>query len=188
MKSRLFSISIFLFFFSGIAQAGELNGIQMPDKIQAAGQELVLNGMALRKKAFIKVYVAGLYLPSKQSSAEAILNADTARSLSMHFVRSVGGEKICGAWKEGLAANTPNASTDLKAKFDQLCQWMSDAKNGDEYIFRYIPGTGTEVWFKSAKKGTIESKDFADALYRCWIGQKPGPGEEFKQGLLGKSS
>ncbi len=184
MKASFLSFLAFILF-SLPLQAGELNGVSMPDSIDVNGQNLVLNGMALRKKAFIKVYVAGLYLPSQQSSADTILDADTARSLSMHFVRSVGGEKICGAWKEGLAANTPDASEDLKAKFNTLCKWMADAKDGDEYIFRYLPGTGTEVWFKSQKKGVIESKAFADALYRCWIGQKPGPGEAFKQALLG---
>ncbi len=34
-------------------------------------------------------------------------------------------------------------------------------------------------------KGTLGDKAFADALFSCWIGKKPGPGENFKKGLLG---
>jgi hypothetical protein len=34
-------------------------------------------------------------------------------------------------------------------------------------------------------KGTIAGKDFADALFKAWIGPKPGPGEGFKNDLMG---
>ena len=37
-----------------------VNGVTLPGSVQAGGQTLVLNGVALRKKAIFKVYVAGL--------------------------------------------------------------------------------------------------------------------------------
>src|SRR5947209_15933138 len=43
-------------------RAGTLAGVTLPDSVQAGSESLVLNGMGLRKKLFIKVYVAGLYL------------------------------------------------------------------------------------------------------------------------------
>lgn len=132
-----------------------------------------------------KVYVAGLYLPQKEKSSEKILAADTCRVTVMHFLRSVGAGKINGAWYDGLEDNTPNHSKELKAKFDLLAKYMEKMIDGGRIIFSYLPGKGTEVKVNGNVKGTIEGKDFADALFACWIGEKPGPGTGFKEDLLG---
>ena len=42
--------------------AASLAGVTLPDTAQVAGTTLVLNGLGLRKKFVVKVYVAGLYL------------------------------------------------------------------------------------------------------------------------------
>jgi len=165
--------------------AGELKGVKMEDSITVEGNNLVLNGMALRKKFVFKVYVAGLYLPAKESNAEKIFKSDESRHLIMHFLRSVGPKKINNAWWEGLEENTPNASADLKKKFETLCAYMEKVKDGERIVFSYVPSKGTIVKVKGAEKGVIEGKDFADALFACWIGPEPGPGEGFKKDLLG---
>jgi hypothetical protein len=170
------------------AHAATLAGVTLPDTAEVGGKTLTLNGLGLRKKLFIKVYVAGLYLESKQSDPAAILGADTARRGTMNFVFDVGQEKICNeGWKEGLAENTPNATAEVKAQFDTLCSYMEDMKDGDAMSFDYVPGTGTTVVVKGATKGTIPGKAFSDGLFGCWLGPKPGPGADFKAALLGKS-
>lgn len=166
------------------ASAGELAGVKMADSVDVGGHQLVLNGMGLRTKLIFKVYVAGLYLPAKQSDAAAILAADAPRHVVMEFVRSVDKGKICDGWKEGLEANTPGASAEVKKQFDTLCSWLQDVKSGDQYVYTYIPGQGTEVSLKGTSLGTLEGKEFADALFSCWLGKEP-PGEDFKKGLLG---
>lgn len=167
------------------AAAGELAGVRMPDRTSAGGEELVLNGMALRTRFFIKVYVAGLYLPEKSGSAEAVLAADGPRHLTMKFLRAVGKDSICDAWTDGLAANTPSAPAELKEQFETLCGWMADVEEGGSMTFTYQPGEGTTVTVEGADRGILEGRAFADALFKCWIGPEPGPGEEFKQGLMG---
>jgi hypothetical protein len=167
------------------AAAGSLAGVSLPDTAEVGGQRLVLNGIGLRKKLFIKVYVAGFYLPAKQRDAAAILAADTPRRGVMHFVFSVGAEKICNeGWKEGLDANTANPSAELRAKFDTLCAYMEDMEDGDAMSFDYVPDAGTTVTVKGKTKGVIAGKDFSDALFGCWIGPRPGPGADFKKALL----
>ncbi len=164
---------------------GMLKGVKMADSITINGKTLLLNGMALRKKIIFKVYVAGLYLPKKEKSAEKILSADTMRVAKMHFLRSVGAGKINGGWYEGLEDNTPGYSKSLKAKFDVLAKYMEKMKDGGRIIFTYIPSKGTVVKVNGKVKGTIEGKDFSDALFACWIGKDPGPGKSFKEDLLG---
>ena len=165
---------------------GEFKGVKMDDSITVDGKTLLLNGMALRKKYFFKVYVAGLYLLKKEKSAEKILAADEPRVAIMHFLRSVSAKKINGGWYDGLEDNTPNHSKELKGKFDLLAKYMDKMKDGERVVFTYIPEKGTDVKVKGSLKGTIKGKDFSDALFACWIGKDPGPGKGFKKDLLGK--
>ena len=165
--------------------AGTLAGVTMADRSKAGDRELVLNGMALRSKAVFKVYVGGLYLPAKQGDWKAVLAADEPRQMHMQWLRSVDKGAICDAWNEGLAANTPNASAEIKQNFTTLCSYMEDAKTGDRFVFTYLPGKGTEVAINGKVKGVLGSKPFADALFACWIGAKPGPGEAFRDDLMG---
>ena len=157
----------------------------MAETARVGEETLQLNGMALRSKAIFKVYVAGLYLAEKSSDYRAVLAADDHRRLVMHWVRSVDKSKVCDGWNDSLEANVPNASTELKGDFETLCGMMADAKTGDLFVFTYVPGTGTTVEVKGTTKGTIDGKQFADALWSSWIGEKPGPGEGFRDDLMG---
>ena len=183
-----------MFFLTLLALTGSLavtpvdttvNGVTFPGTVTVAGQTLVLNGVALRKKAIFKVYQAGLYLAAKSGNADSVLAADTPRRMVMQFLRDVDKEKMCEAWNEALENNTPGASDQLKAEFVTLCGYMEDIKEKQQFVFTYLPGTGTEVSVAGAVKGTIAGKDFADALFKAWIGPKPGPGEGFKKNLMG---
>lgn len=162
-----------------------ISGVTLPGTIEAGGQTLSLNGAALRKKSLFKVYVAALYVAQTSEKAADILAADAPRRMEMHFVRGVDKKKICEAWDEGLANNTPDASAALKEQFVELCGYMADIKDGQAFTFTYIPGTGTAIEVAGEAKGTIAGKEFADAMLRTWIGPKPGPGEGFKKDLLG---
>ncbi len=184
-KLIIFIVSLLLLLPAMPMHAGKLKGVEMKDTITVAEQALVLNGMALRKKVFFKVYVAGLYLPQKEKDGTKILKDDTPRRVELHFLRSVGAKKMSNAWFEGLKENTPNHSPELKKQFDELASMMEKMKDGERMIYTYIPGKGTEINLKGKVKGTIEGKAFADALFACWIGPEPGPGEGFKEDLLG---
>lgn len=175
-------------FFTSPLAAATLAGVTMPDTAKVGTQDLKLNGMALRSKAVFKVYVGGLYLPAEEHDWQKVLAADTPRRMVMQWVRSVSKSQICDGWKEGLEANTPNASAEVKKHFDSLCGLMEDAKAGDRFVFTYLPGTGLEVAINDTAKGTpLGGKPFADALFKCWIGAKPGPGEAFREGLMGNA-
>jgi len=167
------------------AGAVTVAGVNIADHASVNNQNLVLNGAGIRKKLFIKVYTGALYLPSKQTSAAAILAADTPRRMVKHFVFSVGKDKIAEAWGEGLADNTPNASPEVKTAFKTLSSWMEDIEDGKEIVLTYVPGIGTTVEVNGKNKGTLGGKAVADAILNTWIGPKPGPGDDFKKAILG---
>lgn len=168
------------------ALALTLAGVTLEDHATVAGQTLVLNGAGLRKKFFIKVYVGGLYLPAKQSNAATVLATDGARRQVMHFLYSVSKDQMCDAWSEGLEDNSKGASAEVKANFKTLCSWMEPIPKGNRLVLTYVPGSGTTVEINGKAKGTLAGKATADAILATWIGPKPGPGEDFKNGVLGK--
>ena len=167
------------------AAAGTVAGVTLPDKADVDGKSLVLNGMGLRKKAIFKIYVAGLYLPQKEKSAAKVLGADVPRRMVLHFIYDVSKDQMCEAWHDGLKDNTPNASAEVKKSFDTLCSWMDGVGEGQKLVLTYVPGTGTTVELGGKAKGTLPGKATADAILSTWIGQKPGPGEDFKKAVLG---
>ena len=167
------------------AGAASLAGVTLPDKAEVGGQSLVLNGLALRSKFFIKVYVGGLYLPHKEKAAAKILAEDSPRRMVMHFLYSVSKDQMCEAWNEGLEQNSPKAPADVKKAFATLCSWMEPIPKGNELILTYTPGKGTEVQVNGKVKGTLEGSATGDAILATWIGPHPGPGEDFKKAVLG---
>jgi hypothetical protein len=184
MRTRLFALLALLLIASG-AWAATLAGVTLPDKAEVDGQSLVLNGLGLRSKLFIKVYVGGLYLSQKETSAQKILAADAPRRMVLHFIYDVGKDDMCKAWNEGLEANTPNASAEVKKSFQTLCTWMDGVGKGQQLALTYLPGQGTRVEIAGKAKGTLPGKPTADAILSTWIGPKPGPGNDFKKAVLG---
>lgn len=191
MQKNLFPAALTLAFLLAIApawapaaSAGSLAGVTVPDSVEVAGDRLVLNGMGLREKFFVDVYVAALYLPQKERSEQEIFAADEKRRVAMHFVHDVTKEQICDAWSESLEANRSNASASLKKDFETLCSWMESVEEGEQMTFTYVPGEGTTVSVKGQEKGTLGGKPFADALFASWIGQHPAT-DKLKRGMLG---
>ena len=182
---RTLAPAILALFLALPAAAGTLAGVTLPDKADVDGKSLVLNGMGLRKKFVIKVYVGGLYLAQKEKSAAKVLGSDVPRRMVLHFIYDVSKDQMCEAWQEGLEANTPNASAEVKKNFGTLCNWMDGVGEGQKLVLTYVPGEGTRVEVGGKAKGTLPGKATADAILSTWIGQDPAPGADFKKAVLG---
>ena len=166
-----------------IALAGELAGVTLPDTLKAGEKTLKLNGLGLRKKAVFKVYVGGLYLESPSKDAGAILAADQAKAIQMHFLRDLTKAQLVEAFQEGFEGNVKDPAPQ-KAAFDRMLALVPDVKEGSTLMFAYLPGKGTTLSAGSKELGVFEGKGFADAVFAIWLGPKP-PSEELKKGLLG---
>lgn len=165
------------------ALAGELAGATLPDTLKAGEKTLKLNGLGLRKKAVFKVYVGGLYLESPSKDAAAILSADQAKAIRMHFLRDLTKAQLVEAFQEGFDANVKDRASQ-KAAFDRMLALVPDVKEGSTLTFTYLPGKGTALSAGSKELGVFEGKGFADAVFAIWLGPKP-PSEDLKKGLLG---
>jgi hypothetical protein len=167
------------------AHAREFEGVTLPDTATVGGQALVLNGMGLREKFFINIYVGGLYLPAKTTDGKSATDQDVPKKLVMNFTYSGGvpKDKMVEAYEEGLTANVPNRAAQAE-NFKTFYSWIGDVSAGDQIVYEYVPGTGTTVWFKGQQKGTIAGADFMKALFAIYLGASP-PTANLKSGLLG---
>lgn len=164
-----------------------LAGVRIPEAVTASnGERLVLNGVGIRKKFFIKVYVGALYLPAPLRRAEAVVESDTVWRMHMHFVYDgVSREKIIDAWEDGFRANlSPEGLEALRARLQRFNVMFEDMRAGERIVLEYIPGAGTGIEVKGVHKGRIQGADFARALLRVWLGEKPVDAG-LKAGLLG---
>lgn len=169
---------------ASVAAAAELSGVKMPDQLSVSGQNLVLNGLGMRKVLIIKVYVGGLYLPAKSHDAAAIMAADAPRAIRMEFVRDVDKGRLTGGFREGFEKNAGAKVASQKANFDRFLSFIGDQKKGTVMLFTYVPGTGTIVNIAGKDVATFEGKDFADALFSLWLGPVP-PTADLRKGMLG---
>jgi hypothetical protein len=154
----------------------EVSGVQVPETISVEGKALKLNGAGVRKKAVFKVYVAALYLENPSKDAATVTSSEQVKSMRLHVLRSLKGAQITEAIAEGFQRNSQAKMADLKPRLDEFNAMFPDVTEGDEIVMTYVPGKGTTVSVKGAEKGTIEGKDFGDALFAVWLGADPVQG------------
>ena len=170
--------------------AATLQGQRFDDNTRLAAQELSLNGLGLRSILFIKVYVAGLYLPEKATTFRAIANMPGPKRLQLRMLRKADADDFIEALVEGIEENTSKAElVQLSARMQQLTQTINAVGSvvaGDNLNFDFVPGVGTSVTVNGMKRGTvIEGADFYNAVLKIFIGEEPVD-ERLKAGLLGK--
>ena len=163
--------------FCPVTTAREVAGVVLPETLQIPDNAtaLQLNGAGIRKKVFFKIYVAGLYLPSSQTSPNTIFDLKGPKRVHMHFLyKEVEQEKLINGWRDGFKNNLDKASFEQLAprltKFNSLFRTM---KRGEVINLDYLPNVGTRVWINGELKGQIEGAEFYSALLKVWLGESP---------------
>jgi hypothetical protein len=181
---------IFILGLNAVAQATEVEGIKLADKVRLgdAGPELVLNGAGVRTRIVFKVYVGALYLQQKRTTPDTVFNDNGPKRIAMHMLREVRADQFFAALSEGLKDNhTPEqlAKIELQIReFEGIFKRVQNAKSGDLFLLDYTPGNGTRVMVNGETKGTVSGSEFNTALLRMWLGEKPAD-VVLKKALLG---
>lgn len=181
----MYSLFLSLFISISPATAKSVAGIKMPDTIKLADETLQLNGMGLREKYWIDIYVAGLYLPQKMSNAQEIITMNASKRIAIEFIySSVPKEKMIEVLEENIR-NNPQFSTETVSSIRRCGSWMQDFTTGDQVSFDYMPTTQTTtIYINGTSKGAIQGKEFMEAIFAMYVGKYPAT-EALKQGLLG---
>ena len=168
------------------ALARDVAGVEFPETVPLGGRDLHLNGAGVRSKFFVKVYAGGLYLAQRSADPAAIVAADAPKRVRMVFLREVDAKKILETYREGFEKNSAGpALPELLRKLERIAPALADMKKGGEMLVTYVPGEGTTVTAAGGGSATVEGKDFADAMFRNWLGPEPADGALLKA-FLGK--
>ena len=165
------------------SHAAERNGITLKDSDTVAGKAVQLNGTGLRAVLFIKVYVLGFYTEKKAKTTDEALAAG-AWKVQLHFMRGLEPEKITDGIQDGFTKNSAAQIGALQARLDTFKTFFPKVAKGDVVELAWEPGKGTVARVNGAEKGSIEGKDFADALLKVWLGNDPVQ-DDIKEGMLG---
>jgi hypothetical protein len=168
-------------------RAADVGGVKVPETQTVDGKALKLNGAGIPKKAIFKVYVAGLYVENPSKDASALLSSGQAKSIHMWMLRDIKGANVSGAIADGFQLNSKSAMPQLQPRLDQLAKMIPDLQDGDQLALSFVPDKGTVVNVRGTDVGTIEGRDFADALFAVWLGPNPVQ-DDLKQALLGSGS
>lgn len=182
-----------LLFFSMTVNAAELEGVRLEDRVRVDGRELQLNGIALRTRyVFVKIYVAGLYLPEKATTADAALGTKGPKRIHLMMVRDAEAEQFVESIMHGLRANHSEAQlAPVQAQVDGLMgmiRRIGTSQKGASIVLDYAPSLdGTTLIVDGRPAGPpMASEEFFRMLMRIWLGERPAQ-EDLKKALLGSS-
>jgi hypothetical protein len=168
-------------------QAGATHheGVDLPDRIEDMGRDLVLNGIAVRTVSFldIRVYVAALYLVKPDHEASAVLNDPSPKRIDLIFLRRADQADVVRAWRGALQLNCKAPCRMPGAAVEQFLRAQRDVGEGDHQVLRFDQGT---VSFAVNGRELLRQQDpdFARLVLETFIGQGP-PSTKFRAALLG---
>jgi hypothetical protein len=157
-------------------------GVHFPPRVTLGGQKLLLNGVGLRSKFTVNVYVGALYLPEQCIDGPCVLEGDGPKKMVMHFVyRKVTQKQIVEQFRESLssAPGVDKIGDQLEAFFSSI----PDMLHGDRFVFEYVPDKGTTVRASGGERLHFEGGRLMDALLYVFVGEPPAS-VALRDGLL----
>ena len=157
------------------ARAAKVAGMELPDSVDIAGETLALRGAGVRKRLFLKLYVAALYGGAEGADGAAIAAADEPMMIRL-AIRSdlVTRDKMIDALNEGFAKSTGGDTAPVQDGIDAMLAAMpEDIDPGDRYDLVYVPGEGTTLAQDGERLASVEGLAFKEALFGIWLSDDP---------------
>jgi len=161
-----------------VAQAVELDGVQLPNTLEADGKTLQINGIGLRTYSVfgIHIYVAGLYLEHLSTDAEAVLRSPETKMLLIRFERGASADAARDAWRTGLANN---CLAPCRLDPEDLAKFLAQvpAMHAGESYSILFNTQGATVTADGTQVGAINKPEFAHAMLATFLGRAPASAE-----------
>lgn len=175
---------------AAMAQTLDLAGAKFPPTMTVGGQALQLNGAGIRFKFVVKVYAAGLYLPAKAATPEAVFATPGPKRLQVAMLREIDANELGRLFTRGMQDNTTALEMSrLIPGTLRMADIFSARKRlyaGDTFSVDFVPGTGTSVLVNGQVQAEpIKEPEFFQALMRIWLGHTPAD-PALKSALLGR--
>ena len=173
----------------GASWAATLEGQHFDDTVVLGQQKLQLNGLGLRGVAWVKAFVAGLYVTTPSQDAAALLADSGPRRLRLKIMLQAPSSELTKSMLRRVKRHeTPEAQARLAerlAQFAAQLDGLGELMPGDVVDMDYLPAKGLVL----SRNGKAAGKPVAgDDLYRAvlqiFVGEH-AIDPRMKQGLLG---
>jgi hypothetical protein len=172
----------------GLANAARLEGQRFDDTAVLSDRTLRLNGLGLRGVAWIKAFVAGLYLTAPTRDAGQALAMQGPKRLRLQVMLEAPSREFSKAFSRGVGKNEPEKVraqlATRMAAFVGVIDGIGTIRKGDVIDLDFVPGQGMQLRLNNRSIGQlVEGEDFYRAILKIFIGDRPVDAR-MKEGLL----
>ena len=171
------------------ADVTEVGGVKFENAVTVGNTKIPLNGAGVRYKAVFKVYAAALYLPTKTTTTESVLDANGPRRMHIVMLREIDANELGKLFTKGMEQNASREEFSKVIpgviKMGEIFSQRRKLAAGEYFTIDYVPGTGStiSVLGKPASE-PIKEPEFFNALMKIWLGKNPADAQ-LKEALLG---
>ena len=180
-------IVVFTLTIAFAAQAAEVGGILVPERLRIGGTELMLNGYAQRTATLFRVpiYVASLYVEHPSRDRDTIVHSADTKVLRFRFQYDVSIAQAQESWRKNLIGNCIAPCQLDQNDYEEFLAHVPAMKVGDTFDLHFTKGAA-KIVANGDTIGHIDHPKFAEALLLAFLGPNPG-NPEVQSGLLGNS-
>ena len=172
----------------GWAAAASLEGQHFEDTTRLADRTLRLNGLGLRGVAWIRAFVAALYLSAPTRDAAQALAMPGPKRLSLRIMLAAPRSELGKSLSSRVARHESEAvQQQLAERLRRLIahiDGLGQLQEGDTIDLDYTPEAGTVLRHNDQAVGTaLAGEDLYRAVLKVFIGEHPVD-KRLKEGLL----
>jgi hypothetical protein len=186
MKKSALILTSILMMSSSVMAATRISGITVPNSITQQGEALNLNGVGVRCKLFIDLYVGSLYTTNKMTQGKAVLASKEPTAIRLNITsKIITSEKMSKGMREGFELATADKSHKLDAKIDDFIRTFAEPiKKGDQFTLLSVPGEGLISYKNGEFLSITAGEEFRKTVLAIWLGDKPAD-NSLKKDMLG---
>ena len=141
-----------------VACAASLDGQQFDDTTVLSERTLRLNGLGLRGVAWVKAFVAGLYLAAPTRDGVQVLTMPGPKRLRLKIMLDAPSHELTKSLTSRIARNEPDAAqVQMADRLNSLASHldsMGDLRVGDIVDIDFVPEQGTVLRLNERLVGT----------------------------------
>jgi len=170
------------------AHAATLEGQSFEDTTVLADRTLRLNGLGLRGVAWIKAFVAGLYLAAPTKDSAQVLSMPGPKRLRLKIMLEAPSSELTKSLTSRIARHEPEAvQNQIGPRLQTLAgliDGLGELKVGDTVDLDFQPDRGTVLRHNDRTIGTaVAGDDLYRAVLKIFVGEHPAD-KRMKEGLL----
>jgi len=175
LNKPLLLIRLFVFVFIAGGTTQLIAAETFPSTLEFSSNSLQKQGVGKRKKAFLSLYTAGLYLGENSDDGAAISAADEPMAIRLNIVSGlISSKKMKSALWDGFEKATKGDLEPIKSEIELFASGFADEiVKKDVFDLVYLPGDGVEVLKNGQSKVTVSGLAFKQALFGIWLSDDP---------------